>query len=208
MVGNVPAGVWALPESLSVKDRLLRAGIIAFAQKGFHGARIEDIISQAGVNVRMVYHYFGSKDGLYDEAVQSAATALMRTAIVASKDVSVPILARLEQAVKAYCEASLARPDYACLISWEASRGGVTLSRVVPSEESAEKIFGDLLAEAVRSGAITRPIDQKMTVVGLVSAPSFLSHPILRTSGSSDGEVEARRTADAFWSLIAGALGI
>lgn len=47
------------------RERILRAAIAQFAQSGFAGARIESICSAAGVNARMVYHYFTDKAGLY-----------------------------------------------------------------------------------------------------------------------------------------------
>jgi TetR/AcrR family transcriptional regulator len=44
---------------------LLAAARAAFAAKGLMGARVEEIAREAGVNKQLVYHYFGSKDGLY-----------------------------------------------------------------------------------------------------------------------------------------------
>ncbi len=208
MVDNAPVDVWMAPESTSVKERLLRAGIKAFAEKGFHGARIEDIISHAGVNVRMVYHYFGSKEGLYDEAVRVASGSLMRVAVAASKQECLTVIDRLEHATKAYCEACIEQPTYAKLIAWEAIRGGTTLQAVVPAEESPEHIFRRLLDEAVEMGLISQPVDPGMSVVALASAPSLLSHPLLAGSDLPGGEEQARKTAHAFWTLFAGALGI
>lgn len=208
MVEIAPVGVLLAPEGTSVKDRLLRAGIRAFAEKGFHGARIEDIISHAGVNVRMVYHYFGSKEGLYDEAVRVASGSLMSAAVTASRQDRVSVITRFEQAVKAYCEACIEQPTYAKLIAWEATRGGMTLRSVVPADESAEQVFLSLLEQSVEEGHIKAPLDSAMVVVALTGAPSFLSHPLLDRSDSPPGEEHARKTAHSFWMLIAGALGI
>ena len=36
-----------------------------FARHGLRGARVQDITRLAQVNERMIYHHFGSKDGLY-----------------------------------------------------------------------------------------------------------------------------------------------
>ena len=37
----------------------------AFAEGGLEGARVDDIARRAGINKQLVYHYFGSKDGLF-----------------------------------------------------------------------------------------------------------------------------------------------
>lgn len=44
---------------------LLCAAENEFSQKGFYGARIDEIARGAGVNKRMIYEYFTSKEGLY-----------------------------------------------------------------------------------------------------------------------------------------------
>ena len=52
------------------RERLLRAGEEVFAERGFEGARVEEIASKAGVNIRMLYHHFGSKEGLFLQVVE------------------------------------------------------------------------------------------------------------------------------------------
>jgi AcrR family transcriptional regulator len=44
---------------------LLEAAAGEFAKYGPRGTRIQDIVKAAGINERMIYHHFGSKDGLY-----------------------------------------------------------------------------------------------------------------------------------------------
>src|ERR1700742_3453768 len=62
---------------------LLAAAVHEFAQKGYDGARVDAITKRAKINKRMLYHYFGGKDGLYlavlegrYEAIRSAEGAL------------------------------------------------------------------------------------------------------------------------------------
>lgn len=45
--------------------RILAAATAAFAERGLAGARVDDIASRAGINKRMLYHYFGNKEALY-----------------------------------------------------------------------------------------------------------------------------------------------
>ena len=55
-----------------IRDALLAAATAEFARNGFAGARIGSICKQAGTTVRMVYHYFGSKSGLYIAVLEQA----------------------------------------------------------------------------------------------------------------------------------------
>jgi AcrR family transcriptional regulator len=52
-------------DPMMTRDRVLRAGIAEFCRHGYIGARIEEIARRAGCNMRMIYHYFGSKEKLY-----------------------------------------------------------------------------------------------------------------------------------------------
>jgi AcrR family transcriptional regulator len=47
------------------RSTLLEAAAAEFAKNGLRGTRIQDIVKAAGVNERMIYHHFGSKEGLY-----------------------------------------------------------------------------------------------------------------------------------------------
>ncbi|TMK38605.1 MAG: helix-turn-helix transcriptional regulator [Actinobacteria bacterium] len=43
-----------------------------FAERGYHGASMDDIARRVGVTKPMLYNYFGSKQGLYLAGVQRA----------------------------------------------------------------------------------------------------------------------------------------
>jgi AcrR family transcriptional regulator len=60
--------------TVSRKDAILKAARTEFADRGYSGARIERIAAAAAANKQLIFHYFGSKDGLYSAA--AAATFL------------------------------------------------------------------------------------------------------------------------------------
>lgn len=51
------------------RQRLLDAGIEEFCVYGQRGASTARIVAAAGCNIRMLYHYFGNKEGLYRAAL-------------------------------------------------------------------------------------------------------------------------------------------
>ena len=59
------------------RAKLLESAVAEFADHGFSGARTDRIARNAGTNIRMLYHYFGSKDYLY-VAVLEAVLADLR----------------------------------------------------------------------------------------------------------------------------------
>lgn len=57
---------------------ILAAATAEITAKGLGGARVDEIADRAGVNKRMIYHYFGDKEGVY-LAVLEAAYAEIRS---------------------------------------------------------------------------------------------------------------------------------
>ena len=64
------AGAPRKRDPMMTRDRVLRAGIAEFCRHGYIGARIDQIAQRAGCNMRMIYHYFGSKEKLYIAALE------------------------------------------------------------------------------------------------------------------------------------------
>src|SRR5881392_1822529 len=52
------------------RERILAAAFQEFAAQGFAGARVDNIASRAGINKRMLYHYFGDKESLFREVLR------------------------------------------------------------------------------------------------------------------------------------------
>ncbi|MGC4937324.1 TetR family transcriptional regulator [Kribbella sp. DT2] len=50
----------------ATKKRLLQAARQEFSAYGIAGARVDRIAAESGSNKAQIYHYFGSKDGLFD----------------------------------------------------------------------------------------------------------------------------------------------
>ncbi len=62
----------AEPESRSdVKQRLVEAATLLFAQRGFDGVGIREIATAADANSAMVAYHFGSKEGLYQAVLRA-----------------------------------------------------------------------------------------------------------------------------------------
>lgn len=82
MTPNAPALSRALAagparrDPAASREQLTTAAVAEFARKGFAGARVDEIAAAAGVNKQLVYHYFGSKQGLYLTALESVYAAI------------------------------------------------------------------------------------------------------------------------------------
>jgi AcrR family transcriptional regulator len=60
---------------------ILHAATAEITAKGLTGARVDRIAKRAGVNKRMIYHYFGDKQGLYLAALEDTYAAIRHAEI-------------------------------------------------------------------------------------------------------------------------------
>jgi AcrR family transcriptional regulator len=60
------------------RERILAAAVQEFSAKGYSGARVDAICRVARSNPRMLYHYFGDKDGLYVAVLEHVLGELRR----------------------------------------------------------------------------------------------------------------------------------
>ena len=63
----------------ATQKRILAAAKKEFAKKGLGGARVDVIAERAKANKRMIYHYFGSKEELFQRVLENAYVGI-RTA--------------------------------------------------------------------------------------------------------------------------------
>src|SRR5437879_7122149 len=54
------------------REKILKAAIQVFADKGYATTKITDIAAAAGMSHGLIYHYFASKEAVYVEIVEDA----------------------------------------------------------------------------------------------------------------------------------------
>ena len=59
-------------DALKTQSSLIDAATAEFAAHGYRGARLDEIAKSADANIRMIYHYFGNKEGLYLAVLEKA----------------------------------------------------------------------------------------------------------------------------------------
>jgi AcrR family transcriptional regulator len=60
------------------RNKIIRAAARIFAEDGYEGASIRNIVAKADVNQAAISYHFGSKEGLYRAVLQMALEALLQ----------------------------------------------------------------------------------------------------------------------------------
>jgi AcrR family transcriptional regulator len=143
------------------RERVLEAGLDLFADRGYHATSIAEIGERAGIAKSVLYHYFGSKAGLY-EAILEAETqeAVQRVASALPEDEDAP---RLQAGINALLGFLVERPA-----AWR------LLLRDPPADPDLIEIHERLAAERVGalSSLLAKPAKwaQAPTHIELVAA--------------------------------------
>jgi AcrR family transcriptional regulator len=70
-------GMQTRPSKIT-RNRIMKAAARIFAEDGYDGASVRNIVAKADVNQAAISYHFGSKEGLYRAVLQMALQALLR----------------------------------------------------------------------------------------------------------------------------------
>lgn len=157
------------PDARSSRDALLDAATNEFAERGLHGARVQAIVKRAGFNERMLYHHFGSKEGLY-EAVLEAQWASVASAWEPSLREATPLNPRegLELAFSRFAEVLHDYPLFLKLVMHESMNGWGFAPEV--AVEKVPTALRDLFRRGVSSGEFRSDIEFHVLYLALIGA--------------------------------------
>ena len=144
------------------RARLIAAGTVLFAQKGFGGASVREVCAEAGTSMNMIHHYFGNKEGLYNAILEqfSAEVFNVPEKIIAKPPTSKDDFAsRFELFVEATLDAIISnRAVYGIIAS---------LDKPPAALRDCTAAFARFIAVAQQSGVVSSELDTSM-LSGLV----------------------------------------
>jgi len=188
------------PERTS--GRILEAALKEFAARGFAGARVGSIARRAKINKRMLYHYFGDKEGLY-RAVRRHKVCQRKRSVGAQVSDLDPV-ASLPAWFKQNCRDT----DWVRLLAWESLQ---TTRDVVLDEKERRRSVGEAV-ERVRqkqaAGQLRADVPAKylqLARVSLTMFPTVLPQLARLISGRSPRDPKFQKEYARFLETISAA---
>ena len=142
----------------ATRQRLLDAATEEFAARGIAGARVDRIADAARSNKAQIYHYFGSKDGLFDAVFDRIVQATVSETPIDPTDLP-------EYAGRLF-DRYQQHPEIQRLATWhrlERADGDPPIGAIVDS--NAAKV--NAIAEAQQAGLLTNRFEPAV-LLGLV----------------------------------------
>lgn len=157
---------------LDTRENILQAAVQVFAQRGLAGGRIERISHAARSNDRMIYYYFGSKEKLFVEVLETVYREMWEAEAALELDASDPVKA-LTQIIHFTLDHYLAHPEMITLLNSENLHKGKHVSKsrkLMEMSHPALAILEKILQQGVERGlfrAGVRPLHLYLSILAL-----------------------------------------
>jgi AcrR family transcriptional regulator len=162
-------------DSERTRAALMKAALKEFSQNGFSGGRIDRIAKAAKCNIRMLYHYFGDKKGLYVAVLEAAYADLRQKEAALKIDVEQPLEGMLELMRFTYVYFQN-NPMFEGLLRAENMMQGKFVLRSKPVPEGAfslKKTIADLIASGQAKGVFRDNLDPVHIYVSITALSRF-----------------------------------
>lgn len=154
------------------RENILNVATQEFSSKGLSGARIDEIAERTDTSKRMIYYYFGSKDGLY-RAVIEREYGRIRDAEEELDLAALPANEALRHLIIRTFDWHFQHPDFVRLVMNENIHLAAHLDHVEGIRERNETVIASLLAilrKGEEEGSFRKgidPIDLHMNITAL-----------------------------------------
>jgi AcrR family transcriptional regulator len=185
------------PDAQRTRTDILAVARQEFVEHGLSGARVDAIAERTRTTKRMIYYYFGSKEGLYSAVLEQAYSDIRAAeATLALEDLD-PLTA-LRRLIAFTFDYEDSHPDFVRLIAIENIHQAEYLKRL-PSIQSVNAdviaMLGSILERGRAQGVFARvcsPVDVHLMISGLCFYRVSNRHTFGATFGCDLSALEVR----------------
>jgi TetR/AcrR family transcriptional regulator len=138
--------------SVSSREKILFAAIKVYAQKGRHGARMEEIAAAAGLNKAMVYYVFRNRDVLYHDVLQHIMMRMNEdnmSKLEADIQKNLPPDILLKNIIEHNFDTFVANENYVKVVLEAMSEGGDVFRNILIEMKSLHDSYKNRISECI-----------------------------------------------------------
>lgn len=126
-------------DALDTREKLAVVAVKLFSKKGYSGTSIRDIAKAMGMSISNIYHYSGSKEGLFIEALRRAVEMLLKELRFVS-EVDLPPIVRIKLMIERHLRYVADNNDFARIFVIELLQD-VSTEALLYSKNSQKEIY-------------------------------------------------------------------
>ncbi len=156
----------------ATRAEILATATREFSEKGLSGARVDEIAARTQINKRMIYYYFGSKEGLYSAVLERCYGHIRMSEAAMQLDSLAPTEA-LRQLVRHTFDYHSMHPDFVRLVMNENIHQGSYIGDLASIKTRSRNVLGNLRAlldRGIAAGvfrADIQPVELHMSIRAL-----------------------------------------
>ena len=159
----------------STRDNILRAATRVFSRRGYDGGSIEKISKSAKSVDRMIYYYFGNKEGLFTEVLENAYRRMNEAERKLKLDTSQPVEG-LKLVIDFVLTYYRKHPEFATLLNTENLQRGKHITKSQRAREyssPAIAVINELLQKGIAQGIFRTDVSARNVYLLIVSTTYF-----------------------------------
>ncbi len=161
------------PEQEDTRYRLVAAGRHLFSTRGFHGASVRALTTEAGVNLGAVTYHFQSKEGLY-EAVLDHCFGPVRERVAMAARLPISPMEQVDLFVRGMYQHLWDNPELPRLIVQELVLGDRPSQPILDMLRAVVGTLAEILEKGQEEGSIVLG-DPVLQALSVLSQPIYLS---------------------------------
>ncbi len=184
----------------ATRDKILAVALRLFADRGYAGTSVQDIVSGAKVTKPALYYYFPSKADLYQALLDRAHDErfrLMQEAVARGGDLP----GKLEELLNAHFEFLQSHRELLGLVYATAFAARGEMPKEISYLDKCQRNFGlvrDLVREGQRAGQLTRGFDVEHLARGIFGMMNIHVQAELVQPGQKPSRKTARQIVRLF----------
>ncbi len=184
---------------LETREKIVRAALEVFTDRGFDAASTRQIAARVGVNHGLIPYYFGTKQKLWQAAVDHAFGDMQAEIdAVLGDDAELDARARAAQMIRAHVRHVARQPDFVRLMFEEGKRRGERMRWIVdrhvrPLYESIAELISEVLGGDADPAGVP-PVHYFYVMAGAAGLIFHQADECQRLSGIDPFDAEAVET--------------
>ncbi|HET6527532.1 MAG TPA: TetR/AcrR family transcriptional regulator [Balneolaceae bacterium] len=178
-----------MSKDLETEEQILEAAQQVFQQKGFAGARMQEIADEAGINKSMLHYYFRSKDKLFQKVFQQAMHHFFPKVFQVLRS-ELALVPKIQKLVETYYDMFREQPHLPSFIIHEMNQHPERFKQFVKKVEiEMPKSFVKQIQEEIKAGTM-RAIDPREFILNTIALCVFpvIARPMVEMVFNMDEE--------------------
>lgn len=163
------------------EEQIFEAASRVFQQKGYAGARMQEIADEADINKSMLHYYFRSKDKLFQKVYQREVSRFFPV-IFSVLGSEAPFDKKIERLIETYYSFLDDNPRIAQFIIYEMNQNPDRFRKFIEARDiNPPKAFEEQIKKQVRDGQMDEiePRQLLVSIVGIILFP-FIAQTMVK----------------------------